>query len=306
MRRAVATCALIAITLATARASADGTETDRQIAQTLFDEGRALMEKKQYAEACPKFAESQRLDPGGGTLLNLAVCHEAEGKTATAWNEFRDALSQAIRDGRKDRQDLANGRIAALAPVLMRVTVSLPADVAEREPEVMLDKSRLARAAWGSPIPIDPGEHRITVVAEGAPKWETVLEATEPGRTYTVDVPALERPKPLAPPVMREVRGRSTAFWVLLAGAGAALGVSVVTGIVALNANGYVDDNCDKNRDFCKVSDAGDAASRAKTMAWVSTATLIAGVAAVGVAFLLPLEKKSVVGADGRGLVVHF
>lgn len=300
MRALAIVTTTLAILALSVHARADGTDTDRQIAQTLFDEGRALMEKKQYAEACPKFAESQRLDPGGGTLLNLAVCHEAEGKTATAWNEFRDALSQAMRDGRRDRQDLANEHIAALVPKLIRLTVVVPPNVAAREPEVTLDKSRLPPPAWGSPIPVDPGEHHVTVTAEGAPAWDATINASVAGQTYKVEVPELERPAPLPAPVQREVRGRSTAFWVMLAGAGASLGVSIVTGLMALDANNYVDANCSAQRDFCKVNDAADEASRARTMAWVSTATLLVGLAAGGVAFLLPLEKKSVMtGANG-------
>lgn len=295
------TLALLAVSV---DARADGTETDRQIAQTLFDEGRVLMDQKKYAEACPKFAESQRLDPGGGTLLNLAVCHEAEGRTATAWNEFRDALSQAVRDGRKDRQDLANEHITSLAPKLIRLTVVVPPNVVTRDPEVTLDRSRLPQAAWGSPIPVDPGDHHVTVTAAGAPTWDTTINASAAGQTYKVEVPELERAAPLQTPVQREVKGRSTAFWMLLVGGGASIGVSVVTGLMALDANNYVDANCSPERDFCRVPDGADEASRARTMAWVSTATLFVGIAAGAVAFLLPLEKRNVMAtANGLRLV---
>jgi hypothetical protein len=301
-----AACALVALPSV---ARADGTETDRQIAQSLFDDGRALMEAHRYAEACPKFADSQRLDPGGGTLLNLALCHELEGKTATAWTEFRDALSLAQRDDRKDRQELASLHIAALGPKLMRLTVIVPEGVAAREPEVTLDRSRLPSAAWNTSIPVDPGEHRIAVTARGLTPWETSLAAEEPGRTYRVDVPPLDRDPGCPPgsqrqgeacvslPEPREVRGRSTAFWLVLGGAGISLGTSAITGLMALSANKYVSDNCSADRNFCRVPDAADAATRARTYAWLSTATLAVGVGGALVAFLLPLEKKSPVTA---------
>ncbi|HEY8077454.1 MAG TPA: hypothetical protein VIF62_25185 [Labilithrix sp.] len=293
--RASSFAVLVACALVAPRVLAD--EADRPLAQQLFDDARALLEKGNYAEACPKFAESQRLDPGGGTLLNLAWCHELQGRTATAWSEFHDALAQAERDARQDREDFARQHIKDLEPKLVRIDVQVPPEVAARNPDVMLDRSRLPSAAWGTAVPVDPGEHRVTVEANGVAPFAVTVDANKPGTTFPVVVPSL--PELVAPVPVVESR-RSTEFWIVLGGAGALAATSVVTGLVALNANAYVKDNCDSARDFCRVSDASDAATRAKTFAWVSTITLGAALAAVGVAFLLPRDRVTVGVASTR------
>ena len=58
---------------------------DRAAAEATFRQATALMDEERFAEACEKFAASQDLDPGLGTLLHLADCYDRAGRTASAW-----------------------------------------------------------------------------------------------------------------------------------------------------------------------------------------------------------------------------
>ena len=97
---------------------------DPAAAQALFDQGRALMKAKNYSEACPKLAESQRLDPGIGTQFHLADCYENQGKLASAWAAFHEVASMAAASNQPDREKAAKARAARLEPRLPRLTMS--------------------------------------------------------------------------------------------------------------------------------------------------------------------------------------
>src|SRR4051812_37973728 len=131
------------------------------LAESLFREGKRLSTEKKFAEACPKFAESYRLDPGLGTLLNLATCHEAEGKPASAWAEFSDASSQARREGDSDRGQLAEEHMKALETKLAHISVGLAPGAAVPGLVVKFDGHELSPAALGVQFPVDPGKHSL-------------------------------------------------------------------------------------------------------------------------------------------------
>ena len=85
--RAVLSLVLPLLLVATA-ASGETTEEQRNLAESLFQNAKALMKEGKYAEACPKLAESFRLDGVGGTMINWADCEEHLGKWATALTYF--------------------------------------------------------------------------------------------------------------------------------------------------------------------------------------------------------------------------
>ena len=129
--RTVLTATAVAVVLFVGGVAHAGSS-DQVTAEALFSEGRRLMTAGKLDEACPKFAESQRLDPAPGTLLNLAACYERAGKTASAWNAFREAEVAAGRAGQKDRAAFAKKQWTRLETKLSLVTISLAADAAAK------------------------------------------------------------------------------------------------------------------------------------------------------------------------------
>jgi hypothetical protein len=164
---------------------------DRAVAAQLFEDGRALLEQGHLDQACPKLEESQRLDPGGGTLLNVALCHEKQGRTATAWVEFVEARGVAKADARAPRVAFAQAHIDQLEPTLSRVTVQVPSDSDLPDLEVRRDGSVVGRAAWGTAVPVDPGDHVIEVSAPGKIPWRQSMVVGGSADSKTVVVPSL-------------------------------------------------------------------------------------------------------------------
>src|SRR5262245_35016638 len=98
-------------------------------AEALFGQGRDLMAQGKYADACPKFADSQKLDPKSSTLLNLANCYEKAGRTATAWATYREAAALAKQEGQAEYVATAVKRADALFPKLSKMVVKVTTPV---------------------------------------------------------------------------------------------------------------------------------------------------------------------------------
>jgi hypothetical protein len=199
----LALAALAASVLVAPTCRAEAATTNAVAAEALFLEAKALLRDGDAAAACPKLAESQRLDPGTGTLLMLALCHERVGRTATAWSEFREALVRARTEQRADREDLARRHIASLEPHLAYVNVVVPEeDAALPGFEVKGDGSVLTATSGTSSIAVDPGTHAVEAYAKGERLWAiSVVIGTEPV-SHEVIVPRLlaSAPTPVAEP----------------------------------------------------------------------------------------------------------
>lgn len=237
------------------------TSQNAMVAEALFEDGQKLMTAGKTAEACEKFAASQKLDPALGTLLNLAACHEKLGKTATAWFEFNEAFSQATKQGDKTRAQFARSHVDALEKQLYRLTITV--QKANRNLSVKLDGSEIAREVYGTAIPLDPGEHQLEATQAGRKPFRKTLNGG-PGTSDTVDVPELpemeygmphpdqpdQQPDNNPPPPPKEEPKKGGANIMLIAGistlgAGAVgIGVGAIFGIMALGEASERDKLC--------------------------------------------------------------
>jgi len=119
--------ALVALCMASSRVARaqEVSSGSSAAAQALFDEAKRLIQQGDAAAACPKLEESERLEPGIGTKLNLANCYEKVGRTASAWILYLEVESDTKRNGQVERQTMAHNRAAALQPRLSHLTISV-------------------------------------------------------------------------------------------------------------------------------------------------------------------------------------
>jgi len=190
-------------------------------AAVLSREAETLMSSGKTAEACNKLADSQTLDPRGGTLLDLALCREKEGRIGTAYTLFEAAEKTANAESRSDRATTARTHRNTLFAKVPRVIVNVPKDVVVEGIEVRAGLASDLRAQhvippseWGKPYPVDPGDLRVTASAPAKATFEEKFNLKN-GQKKAITVAALKagsgpeaRPGPdLGPPTSGDKTG---------------------------------------------------------------------------------------------------
>ena len=214
---------VIALSLTAGAQQAD----DKAAAEVLFNDGRALLKADKFELACPKLAESQRLDPALGTLGWLAQCYEKTGKTASAWAAYRELYSLAHRGNEKEREAMAKQRAEALEPHLSKLTISVPPESQLPDLEVRRNGTLVGSAQWGSAFPVDPGVQTITVAANGYQTISLQSDVGSDGATAAVSIPKLvANPSPATSPVVPQQSAAASVSAAPPVDEGAARGAS--------------------------------------------------------------------------------
>jgi hypothetical protein len=180
-------------------------------AEALFQQARQLMKEGQFSQACPKLAESQRLDPAVGTLLYLAECYEKNGQTASAWATFELAAAEGRKDNQAEREKIAKERAQQLVGRLSHLTIVVPAAAKVVGLTIRRDDIDVGAPSWDTALPVDPGQHVVQASAPGKKPWVTALEVGQDAASVVLEIPVLEdaasespaaaEPQPAAPPI---------------------------------------------------------------------------------------------------------
>ncbi|NUP12848.1 MAG: hypothetical protein HOW73_42965 [Polyangiaceae bacterium] len=261
---------------------------DPVTAEALFRAGRDAMDAGNYEQACERFTESQRLEPAGGTLLNLGECHEALGHLASAWQSYLGAAEALPED---PRGTYADRKRRELEPRLARVTIELDPS-SPSGCDIARDGSVLGRGATKVPLPVDAGHHIFELRCPGR-SVRTIAVTSVDGTSATVKLSPGDPVADATSPNEPASSGRPfLVSGLVIGGVGLiALAAGTATGVLAIDRKGIVDEVCSpgaNGRLQCPPTGV-DAASEGSTFATVSTATFIVGgvALATGVALVV-------------------
>jgi hypothetical protein len=182
-------------------ARAEPTPEEKARARSLFDEGRALMAEARWPEARARLEGALAILPGKGIEYNLAICYEKLERFASAWALYREVAAVARDEGDGDRERLARSRADAVAPRVSRLTVVVAHPVDGLV--VTKDGAPVASGSWGTPVPVDAGEHLLRADAPGHESWEAKIAVAVAG-SASADVPELAviHDAPIAPVIV--------------------------------------------------------------------------------------------------------
>jgi hypothetical protein len=271
---------------------------DAAAAGAMFDRGLAEMQAGRFETGCPALAESQRLDPRPGTLFTLAECNAKWGRVASALGHYEDYLTwfermpSDQRAAQRGREKIAVQQRDAMRVAVPKLTLRF---AAEPPPGTVVkrDGVELGAPSIGIALPIDPGEHVITIQSgKGAPREQRVTLAQGDLKELVLDS-APDGAKPPGPaPEAASPASSSMRTWGFVVGGVGVAGVIVgaVTGGMVLGKKSTMDAHCSG---YACDAEGKRAADSAQGLSVVSTIGFVVGVVGLGTGTVLLLAAPS-------------
>ena len=251
-------------------------------AQVLFDQAELLQRQGNWAEACPKFELSHKLEATPTLSYWLGRCHLQSGRTTSAWFAFKQALDALqTRPMSSDQRDGLQAEIAKVMPSIDEAPrLTIRAATVPRGLKITRNGVMVSVATIGTTLPVDPGRVQLHAEAPGFLSFDREVEATA-GRHVEVALvlkpvparrtPAREKPRPEQTATNRP---QLLAGWALV-GAGSAGGLAATTlGVIGWVQVGESNAECD-SADICSARGV-ELRTRAEALvdaAWVTGLT---------------------------------
>ncbi len=298
-RQRLAAVALVLGAALSAAPAARADDTKVVAAEALFNEGRALLDRGRFEEACERFERSEQIDPAVGTLLNLGECYEKLDRIASAWAAYRQAVALAVTRNDERRATLARRAAANVEPRLARLSIA----VDEKVPGLVVTRNGtpVDAAAFDTPVPVDAGPQVVIATAPARKPWQTTIEVAQ-GSSELLRVPPLvidpsadAAPSSEAPAERQPNSTQRTVAIALEIGGGAVLAGGLLFGGLAAARWSSVEESCPDGRcptEAERQRRASDA-DAAQTFATLSNVSLAVGGAALVAGIVLHLTAPN-------------
>lgn len=171
-------------------------------AAVLSREAEGLLAAGKVDEACAKYDESARLDRRGGSVLDLALCREKQGRTGSAYVLFEEAEKKAVEEKRNDRLATIKAKKNVLFAKVPRAIVNVPKDRPEGL-KVMVGWVLIPPSEYGRPYPVDPGDQQVVASAPGRAEHQAKVTIAI-GQRKAINIPALAAAGVATPPPPKE------------------------------------------------------------------------------------------------------
>src|SRR5580700_1151990 len=195
-----------ALLLSSGVARAQVSEADRQAARDLFQTGYQLQQAGSYAEALDKFKRAQAVFSAPTNLLHIAECEAQLGLLVESAETYRGLISLTLPADAPAAFRAAQTQGAAEIQQIEARVPKVRIEVVPMNPPglaVTIDDQPMNTALVGVDRPIDPGPHKIAVVASGYGREEktVVIREKEPPQLLSFALQAVAVvAKPEAPP----------------------------------------------------------------------------------------------------------
>jgi len=298
----------VTLVLGSAPALADPDAATRASARTLGEEGNALFDKGEWAQALEKYQRAMALVEVPTLGVRIARCLTKLGRLVEASEQYlavtRMKLGDKALDVHKEALVQAAAEREALLPRVPSLVITLKG---AQDAEVSVDGKTVPPALLGQRRNVDPGKHRV-VARRGAEQQTRDVEVAE-GQSVPVTFelaegapssPGAPEPTPSRPAPAKSARGDAAAdpggtqrvlAYVALGLGGVGLGLGATTGIMASSRKSDLEKDCGSDLE-CPPAKHSDADSYNSLRTLSSIGFIGGGVAAAaGLTLLLTAPK---------------